>query len=116
MSSGVKGVVRSGDRVLLVQQTYGDRLLWNLPGGFVQRGETVAETLVREMLEECGLEVRISFMLGVYYDVSVFRHDHNVVFVCEVEDFARDPLSMEIARFAFFPMHRLPPLRDGVQR
>src|SRR5437773_5294482 len=39
---------------------------WNLPGGGMEIGETVTETLIREVLEETGLEVAVDDLVGVY--------------------------------------------------
>ncbi|MGH3468070.1 MAG: NUDIX domain-containing protein, partial [Thermocrispum sp.] len=43
-----------GSRVLLVRKTYGNR--WDIPGGYVDRGETPIEACEREIREELGLE------------------------------------------------------------
>jgi ADP-ribose pyrophosphatase YjhB (NUDIX family) len=39
---------------------------WDLPGGFVESGETPIECIRREILEETGLEVEIVALIGAY--------------------------------------------------
>ena len=47
-----RAVVRRGDDVLLLRGTAGD---YRFPGGGVDVGESVADALRRELLEECGV-------------------------------------------------------------
>lgn len=58
ISTGV-AVLREG-KVLVVRRVAGDYLggVYELPGGGVDPGETIAESAVREVLEETGLKVR----------------------------------------------------------
>ncbi|MBI4736057.1 MAG: NUDIX hydrolase [candidate division NC10 bacterium] len=53
--------------VLLVQRaiepSYGK---WVFPGGYVDRGEALEAAAIREVKEECGLDVRLTRLLGVY--------------------------------------------------
>lgn len=51
-----------GSRVLLVRKTYGNR--WDIPGGYVDRGETPAEACVREVREELGLKRAVNRVLA----------------------------------------------------
>lgn len=48
---GVKCVLCAGDEILLVRHSYGPRQ-WDLPGGFVRRGESFAAAGRRELREE----------------------------------------------------------------
>ena len=43
-----------------------DNARWGLPGGGMDPGESAAEACVREVLEEMGLEVRVTRLVGVY--------------------------------------------------
>jgi len=43
-----------GDRVLLVRKTYGNK--WDIPGGYINHGESPAEACRREVHEEIGLD------------------------------------------------------------
>ena len=59
-----------------------------LPGGFVDRGESVEDALIREMKEEINLEVKIEKLLGVYSNPhrDSRLHTASCVFVCSVKD------------------------------
>ncbi|QWF80443.1 RNA pyrophosphohydrolase [Amycolatopsis sp. CA-230715] len=43
-----------GSQVLLVRKTYGNR--WDIPGGYVDRGESPAACCKREVKEELGID------------------------------------------------------------
>jgi 8-oxo-dGTP diphosphatase len=52
---GVKCLLRHEGHVLFIRHTYGDRRVWELPGGGIARGETPREAAVREAHEELGV-------------------------------------------------------------
>lgn len=54
-------------RVLLVQRRNPPAEgQWGLPGGVVELGETLQQALQREIAEECGIEVDVVDLIGVY--------------------------------------------------
>ncbi len=53
--------------LLMVQRSYGvEKGLWALPGGYVEQGEVVEEAAAREALEETGIEVTITGLVGLF--------------------------------------------------
>lgn len=60
---------------------------WALPGGILEEGETVEETLAREMKEEVNVEVKPEAILGVYSHPrrDPWEHTISVVFICSYE-------------------------------
>ncbi len=52
------------DRVLLIRRT--DNGLWAVPGGAQDFGEYIAETAVRETLEESGITIEVTGIVGIY--------------------------------------------------
>jgi ADP-ribose pyrophosphatase YjhB (NUDIX family) len=53
-------------RLLLIRRTDND--LYAIPGGALELGETLTQTVHREVLEETGIEVQVTGMIGVYSD------------------------------------------------
>ncbi len=58
-------IIRRGDQIVLVLQgAHGEEPFWALPGGVVEHDELVPEGLVREVLEETGLSIRLPASLA----------------------------------------------------
>ncbi len=66
----VAGVIESGGKILVCQRRRGDtfELMWEFPGGKLEAGETPAEGLARELLEELGVEAEVG--------AELFRTEH----------------------------------------
>jgi ADP-ribose pyrophosphatase YjhB (NUDIX family) len=52
--------------ILMVHKTDND--LWALPGGGMDIGESIAQTVTREVKEETGLDVEVTGIVGIYTD------------------------------------------------
>ena len=60
------GVVIKGNKVLLVKRAREPyKNTWMFPSGFVSYGEHPEDTIIREMREETGLEVKVIKLLSV---------------------------------------------------
>lgn len=68
------------EKVLLTQRA--DNGHWCLPGGHMESGESASEACEREVLEETGLTVRATRLLGVYSNPNqlVIYKDGNKAF------------------------------------
>jgi 8-oxo-dGTP diphosphatase len=60
------------DKILLIKRhTVPFSGYWALPGGRVDSGETVEQTIVREVKEETGLDVAVMRKTGEYHEQGV---------------------------------------------
>jgi len=68
------------DKILLIKRkTVPFKGYWALPGGRVDPGETVEQTIVREVKEETGLDVTLIRKVGEYHEQGVqggFEYDY----------------------------------------
>ncbi len=104
-SAGVRVLLVQGERTLLVKHTY--RPDWHMPGGGVDRGETLEQAARREAHEEVGATLGQVELLGVYTNFWNRRTDHVAVFVCR--DFSvSEEHDWEIDEVRWFPLDDLP--------
>jgi ADP-ribose pyrophosphatase YjhB (NUDIX family) len=109
MTLGVRGVVLDeAGRVLLVEHTYVPG--WSLPGGGVDRGETLEEAVARELREETAVEpIRRPVLVSIHSNEPHFRGDHVAVF--RIDHWRRldhRPDPREIRDVRFFAPDALP--------
>jgi len=58
-------LIHEGKILLVKRGVEPGRGMWSIPGGAVELGERVEDALIREVREECGLEVEINRILDV---------------------------------------------------
>ena len=108
MTLGVRAACFDRDgRIFLVRHTYVPG--WYLPGGGVERYETVREALEKELREEGNLVMTSAPQLfHVYYNRRISKRDHVVLYRVEVEQTAPRLPDREIAEGRFFDLDALP--------
>ncbi len=78
-SIGAFGIIFDEQRrVLLCHRE--DLDVWNLPGGRVDSGEMPTDAVLREVMEESGLEVEVGRLVGVYGKINKDELDFS--FIC----------------------------------
>src|SRR5258708_4648963 len=81
-SIGVGGVVCRDRKVLFVRGVDGS---WQLPGGFVEKAESLESAVLREVLEESGVRCEVNGIVGIrhrlYRDEKSGAVDENSIYV-----------------------------------
>lgn len=63
---GVGAVIVKNGKILLVKRRYDPKAnQWTLPGGLVELGEEVRQAVIREIREECGIEIEPTKIIDV---------------------------------------------------
>lgn len=87
------------------------RLLWSMPKGHVERGETTEQTAVREVAEETGIDGQIIGALGSisYWFVSEGRRIHKTVhhYLLRYQGGTLSDEDYEVAEVAWVPLTEL---------
>jgi ADP-ribose pyrophosphatase YjhB (NUDIX family) len=88
LAVGDAAVIDETGRILLVQRA--DNKKWAMPGGALEVGETPAEGVVREALEETGIRCQPTALVGVFdscFCGTLSRHHlYHLVLLCEPLD------------------------------
>ncbi len=110
LTLGVRAVVFDAqNRVLLIKHSYTPG--WHFPGGGVERRETIAEAMARELEEESGIALTgEAELFGLYLQRAHGARDHVAVYVCRHWRQARRPQypNIEIVDAQFFALDALP--------
>ncbi len=83
-------VANSEGKILLHRRS--DNTLWGLPGGAMEIGESIGETIVREVKEETGLDVKVEYIVGIYsnpkhviaFSDGEVRQEFSICFACKI--------------------------------
>lgn len=106
-------ILDDAGRLLLVQERSDG--LWTLPGGWCDIGDSPAGAVVREVVEETGLECRAVQLLALFDKHKhphppQLPHAHKAFFLCEVTGGSLLIETDETQDAAYFPIDALPAL------
>ncbi|KLN66576.1 MULTISPECIES: nucleotide triphosphate diphosphatase NUDT15 [Vibrio] len=93
---GVAAIIKRDNRILL-----GERIgahganTWATPGGHLEFGESIAECVQREVLEETGLQISATTKLGFTNDVFEQEGKHYITLFVVAENAIGDAKVME---------------------
>jgi 8-oxo-dGTP diphosphatase len=73
-------LIEVNNHLLLMRYRYGESDVFALPGGNPDRGETLSQTLERELREELGVEIEVGRMV-LMGEVSVVERKEDVLHV-----------------------------------
>jgi len=63
---GVGAIIVQDGKILIVRRgSEPGKGKWSVPGGLVELGETVEQAVVREVREECGLDVEVDKLIDI---------------------------------------------------
>lgn len=86
-------LIHEGDRYLLQDRVKADWKGYTLPGGHVEPGESIVDSVIREMKEETGLTIRNPKLCGIkQFPIEGGRY---IVFLFRTEEFEGELISSE---------------------
>lgn len=117
---GVGGAVVRNGKLLMVRRasSYG-RGNWQIPGGFIERDETLEQAVVREVEEEAGVKSSVHGVLGLRSRTDDYNSTY-VVFLLDYESGEPTPDGVETDRARWIGLgdlaglDKLPPINARV--
>lgn len=112
-------LIHQGDRLLLQNRRKKDWDGWTLPGGHIEKGESIVDAVVREMQEETGLTIHSPKLCGIkQFPIENGRY---LVFLFRTESFSGEVRSSDegemrwISRSELSDFHTVPDFEELLQ-
>lgn len=86
-------LIHRGDRLLLQNRRKKDWDGWTLPGGHIEKGESIVDAVIREMQEETGLTIHSPKLCGIKQFPT--ENGRYLVFLFRTENFSGEVRSSD---------------------
>ena len=84
---------------------------WGLPGGFIEKGETLQEGAMRELFEETNLKGQVKQILGTCSHFNTIFGDILLIGIeIIIHDWSKTQAGDDVAEATLFPIKNLPDL------
>ena len=101
-------IVDEQERVLLFNHSYRAKYPWGLPSGWLKKGESPAQAVVREVFEESKLTVHI--IRPIETNTGTGRPNIHIIFLGKLSGEMNFIPSAEVTEARFFHIDELPKL------
>ncbi|MGB3482738.1 MAG: NUDIX hydrolase [Mycobacterium sp.] len=109
---GLDGPLEAQVAALIGRTDRRGRMLWSLPKGHIEQGETAEQTAIREVAEETGIEGKVLAALGSidYWFVTEGRRVHKTVhhYLLRFSGGELSDEDVEVTEVAWVPVNELP--------
>lgn len=113
----VNVIVRQDNKVLMVQEAFGDvKGMWNFPAGHLDEGENIFAGAIREAKEETGYDVKLTGLVNIQNSLYDNKHVIHIVFSAEIIGGKISYDTSEIMNVEFVEIDRLINMTDGELR
>ena len=118
--NSIKAIIIKNNYLLVTKNRDSDGIFYLLPGGGQRHGETMRSALIRECIEEIGVEVKVKDLslvreyIGRNHEFAEHDYDaHQIehMFICDISDDAKprngiEPDGMQ-EDVSWIPLHKL---------
>jgi ADP-ribose pyrophosphatase YjhB (NUDIX family) len=105
-TTAVNGAVFKDGQILLTRRE--DFEVWCMPSGAVEAGESIAQAALRETLEEIGIQVELTHLVGVFSRCGVLPDLPVTLFTARPVGGALRTQPGETIEVRYFPQDQLP--------
>lgn len=107
-------ILKSSKGILLVQESQNGKINWDIPAGGVDGRESVYEGVVREVMEETGIEINSIALKKIYQYIEKEKVTINFLFVAEIsEDVYFSPQDSDINDIKWFDISSIEELLEN---